>query len=115
MVDDDLVLLDLYEAVLDPYYTVLLADNVKQAIDILSEQHVDALGCDFHVGTGKGLDVLDWIGRNKPELLKKSVLISGDVLTNVSDLDVPTLLKPVQILELEETFKQFLGYESGAE
>lgn len=109
MVDDDLTLLDLYEAVFDPYYTVLLADNVKQAIEILSEQHVDAVGCDLHVGAGKGLDVLSWIGRNKPELLKKSVLISGDLLTDLNGLEVPTLVKPVQISELEEIFDQFLG------
>ncbi len=71
MVDDDLALLELYEAVFGPHHTVLLADNVEQAIKILSEQHVDAVGCDFYLGAGKGLDVLSWIGRNKPELLKR--------------------------------------------
>jgi DNA-binding NtrC family response regulator len=112
MVDDDHTQLELYEAVFEPYHTVLLADNVKQAIDILGEQYVDAVGCDLHIGTGKGMDVLDWIGRNKPELMKKSVLISGDVLTHLGDLEVPLLLKPVQTSELLETFNQFLGEEN---
>ena len=115
MVDDDLALLDLYEAVLEPDYTVLLADNVRQAIEILSKQHVDAVGCDLHVGIGKGLDVLNWIGRNKPDLLKRTVLISGDTLKDSSALGVQTLLKPVEISKLEEIFNQFLGTEDRGE
>lgn len=109
MVDDDLTLLDLYEAVFEPCYTILLADNVEQAIRILNEQHVDAVGCDLHVGAGKGLDVLDWIGRNKPELLKRSVLISGESSADLHDLKVPVLLKPVQVSKLEEIFDQFMA------
>jgi len=115
MVDDDLALLDLYEAVLETDYTVLLADNVKQAIEILSAQHVDAVGCDFHLGLEKGLDVLNWIDRNKPDLLKRSVLISGESLNNVVGLDVKIVLKPVQVSELDEIFHQFLGEGNRAE
>jgi len=109
MVDDDPALLEMYVEVFDPYYAVLLAGSVGQAIEILENQHVDAVGCDLHVGVGEGRDVLDWIGRNKPELLKKVVLISGDKLTDLSDLEVLVLFKPVQIPTLLETFEQFLS------
>jgi len=109
MVDDDPILLEMYEAIFSPCYTVLLAGSVKQAIDILGSQHVDAMGCDLHIGLGEGGDVLDWIARNRPELMTKSVLISGDVLTDLSGLDVPTLTKPVQIPLLIETFDQLLA------
>jgi len=108
MIDDDPILLEMYEAVLSSTYTVLLAENVKKAIDLLSSQDVDAVGCDLHVGVDKGIEVLDWIGLNKPALMKKSVLISGDMLTCLSDLEVPVLIKPVQISKLQETFDQLL-------
>jgi len=109
MVDDDSIQLEMYGEIFAPYYTTLLAGSFRKAIEILENQHVDAVGCDLHVGVDDGRDILAWIGRNKPEMLKKSVLISGDKLTDLNDLEVLVLFKPVQMPTLLETFKQFLS------
>lgn len=104
MVDDEPILLDLYHDVLEPDHQVLLAGSVGEAIRILADQEVDAVGCDYHLGAGSGADVVAWIRAHRPNLLARTIIISGDEAPSVDGDGVLLLYKPVPIETLLEVF-----------
>lgn len=103
MVDDNNILLELYREVLSADFHVLTACTVAESITLLTDQ-VDAVGCDYHLSDGLGLDVVTWIAAHQPDLLAKTVLISGDTTPPMRGFDIKLLYKPVPIDTLLEVF-----------
>ncbi len=113
MVDDDACLLDLYREVLSDDFHVLTACSVIEATELLASRGVDAVGCDYHLYGGSGLDVLAWIATHCPELLQKTVLISGEVSPPMYGFNVQCLYKPVPMEELLGLFCTWLPSTEG--
>ena len=107
MVDDDHLLLDLYEEVLSADFKVLTADSVATAIEMLIANQIEAVGCDSRLGDGLGLDIVEWIAAHQPELLDKTVLISGELKPATRGFNIQCLYKPVPIETLLETFDAY--------
>ncbi len=104
MVDDDRILLELYDEALSVDFDILTAYSVATAIELLTTEPVDAVGCDYNLSDGSALDIVSWIAANQPELLKKTVLISGELQPPTGGFDIPCLYKPVHMETLLETF-----------
>jgi len=104
MVDDDRLLLDLYYEVLSEDFNILTAYSVATAIEVLATGQVDAVGCDYHLNDGSGLDIVEWIAAHQPELLKKTLLISGELKPPTHGFNIQCLYKPVEMETLLETF-----------
>jgi len=104
MVDDNNILLELYREVLSPDFHVLTACTVAESITLLTGEQVDAVGCDYHLGDGLGLDVVAWIAAHQPDLLATTMLISGDASPPMRGFDIKLLYKPVPIDTLLKVF-----------
>ena len=116
MVDDDeSTQLELYKEVLSIDYHVLTAQSVGEAITILANEQVDAVGCDFNLNDGSGLEVLNWIGRHRPQLLACTVLITGDLAPSIKRRDISFLYKPVPIDTLLDFFDAWFAEQKTAD
>jgi len=104
LVDDNRLLLDLYQEALSIDFDILTADSVGAAIELLSTGQVNAVGCDYHLSDGSGLDIVEWIATHQPELLNKTVLISGELQPPTRGFNIQCLYKPVPMETLLETF-----------
>jgi len=104
MVDDDPLLLDLYLEALSDDFNILTAYTVAKSIDLLATGQVDAVGCDYHLSDGTGLDLVEWIAAHQHKLLKKTILISGELEPSTGGFNIQCLCKPVPIETLLETF-----------
>jgi DNA-binding NtrC family response regulator len=113
MVDDDALLLDLYRAVLDDEFHVLTANSTTQAIELLAAGGVDAVGCDYHLSDGSGLDIVAWIATHCPNLLQTTALISGETVPPLYGFNVKCLYKPVPMEELLDLFCSWLSPTEG--
>ncbi len=108
MVDDDPTQLELYEEVLSLDYHVFVAHSVAEALKLLANEQVDAVGCDYNLNDGSGLQVIEWIEIHRPELLASTVLITGDLNPSIKRLGVSLLHKPVPIDALLDVFDAWL-------
>jgi len=97
MVDDEPIQLKLYQELLSLDYHVIVACSVTEAIHLLESEQVDAVGCDYNLNDGSGLQVVSWIENHRPELLAYTVLITGDLVPPIKRGGVPLLYKPVPI------------------
>jgi len=104
MVDDDADLLDLYREVLSGDFHVLTACSVAEATGLLASGGVNAVGCDYHLRDGSGLDVVAWIAIHCPDLLQKTTLISGDESPPMYGFNIRCLYKPVPMEDLLNLF-----------
>jgi len=104
MVDDDPCLLDLYHEVLSDDFHVLTASSITEATALLASGGVDAVGCDYHLCDGSGLDVIAEIAIHYPDLLQKTALISGEASPPMCGFHVRCLYKPVPMEELLDLF-----------
>jgi len=107
MVDDDRLLRDLYDEALSADFKVLTAHSVATAIEVLIADQIDAVGCDYRLGDGSGLDIVEWIAAHQPELLDKSVLISGELKPPTRGFNIQCLYKPVPMETLLDTFDAY--------
>lgn len=96
MVEDDEILLEFFEAVLSADYQVITANSIEQAKQILRQEGVDALFCDLRLGSESGLELLAWLQSNKPELLKRTTILSGERISRPGGFDIPVITKPVE-------------------
>jgi len=108
MIDDNAELLDLYTELLSDDFEVLTAHSVGEATTLLTGKQVDAVGCDYHLNDGCGLDVVAWIAIHNPDLLQKTALISGDPSPQLHGFNIKCLYKPVPMDELLELFYTWL-------
>jgi len=113
MVDDDACLLDLYREVLSNNFQVLTAYSVAEATELLASGGVNAVGCDYHLCDGSGLDVVAWIAIHCPDLLQKTVLISGEESPPLHGFNIQCLYKPVPMEELLDLFCAWLQPTEG--
>ncbi|PIP01454.1 MAG: response regulator [Zetaproteobacteria bacterium CG12_big_fil_rev_8_21_14_0_65_54_13] len=110
IVDDDPIQLEYYIAVLEHEYQIMTANDIGEAIDMLTDvARVDALICDLHLGFAhSGVDLLAWVETHRPELMNHSVIISGDVVVDSESFAVPVVFKPLEPALLTQSVQQLL-------
>jgi len=114
MVEDDPIQMDLYLEVLSPDYHMLTAHSISDAISAIADHAVHAVGCDYHLIDGSGLELVAWIDTHRPELLARTVLITGELTPPLNGHDVRLLYKPVPIDTLLGVFEAWSPAPGGA-
>lgn len=100
IVEDDPILVELYDEVLSDICALHCAMNLEQAIQVISREQVDVMALDYHLGPILGLSLLEWVHQHRPELLPRSVILSGDPQPELRGFDVPVMCKPVDMDDL---------------
>lgn len=110
LVDDDLIQLEYYIAVLECDYQIMTACSFSEAIQILtSAVRVDAMACDQHLDDGHtGTELLTQVAMLRPGLLAHTVLVSGDCFIQAGEHSAPVVLKPVNPDQLLQVIEQIL-------
>jgi CheY-like chemotaxis protein len=112
VVDDEVILLDLAKAILQPLgYNVLMFQDPKKAMSALASMQPALVVTDYAMGGTTGLDVLRECRRINPH--QKVVLVSGTVDERIyadekikPDVFLP---KPYQIRDLIEAVRSLVN------
>ncbi|MGZ9160977.1 MAG: PAS domain S-box protein [Candidatus Limnocylindrales bacterium] len=88
----------------------LLAATADEAIDLASGEELVAVLCDHQLAGQSGIDVFDAIVRLRPDLERRFVMMSGDVLNPTLEAfaatrEVGLLAKPFDLETLERTIR----------
>ena len=116
VVDDELSMRELLEFMLTREgYEVSLAQNGREAIDKLGEQHYDLLLCDIRLGDMTGLDVLQACKKTNPETVVIMISAYATTETAVEAMNVGAydyVPKPFDNEELKETIEKALDIKT---
>jgi two-component system nitrogen regulation response regulator GlnG len=90
-------------------YRVVEAATLREARETLDSAEVDAVLLDVHVGHDNGIDLLDELKRDRPEL--PVVLLTGEsgLPADARGRADGVLPKPFDITELAQTVARLLG------
>ncbi len=115
VVDDEPAVLRTLRRMLEKMdYIVEAACNEKEALSIISTEHIHLVISDLNLGTEDGLRLLDKIRKQRPEI--KTILMSGcnlpEVDINILKID-SFLHKPFDYQELKEMVKNILNKKGG--
>ena len=92
------------------------AHSGAEAILYLQSNQVDLVISDVRMpGTVDGIQLYEWVGRNRPSLLKQFLFVSGDMIgINVSDFflkcTAPRIQKPFMWDDYSRLVQQMLGH-----
>lgn len=79
VVDDNPILTELFAEVLNELFQVKVASSVDEAITKLRSNSIDAIVCDYHLGTQNAGAIIDWIDQQQPNLTNKFILLTGEI------------------------------------
>jgi DNA-binding response OmpR family regulator len=88
-------------------HTVLLADSVTAAQQVIAGSSPDVLFIDVWLGNESGFELMSWIEDTRPELARRVTFVTGELADSArSDrvwrtLGRPVLQKPFEFTELE--------------
>lgn len=78
LIDDDSLQLDIMQALLGEVgFRVVAAESSKAAIAELEREDFDAILCDWHLASGSGGDIYEWLLVNRPHLASRCVFMSA--------------------------------------
>lgn len=86
--------------------TVLVASNLLQARELLSQHDPLVIFVDFWIGQESGLDLLAWIKANRPHLMDRVTFVTGELINDDnfrrirSDIGLPFIQKPFEMVTL---------------
>lgn len=111
IVDDNPILVELFDEILGRLFTTTTACNIADAINLITNTTVDALVCDYHLGAERADRLIAWIASNAPELMPKVVMISGDDHLKFKHCEkvASVMLKPVDYDELTENISSLFA------
>lgn len=81
MIDDDVLFLKSWSVKLKQNFSVCVAQNIEQALEILKKREIDLVTLDVHLGGEIGLQMIEKIREVKASI--PVVMISGDTNTKV--------------------------------
>ena len=108
VVDDEPMLLDLFQEALSSDYEVLVAKSIAHAVELLQTQPVHMVVTDLNCGLGSGLDLLRWLQKHRPALLSTSLILSGAYDPDTEGFEVPVITKPIDLTHLLTIFSSML-------
>jgi len=110
-VDDELPLATALQALLAREgHQVTVADDGNKAITLLAQRDYDLILCDLKMPKVSGEQVYEWLRTNKPHLLQRFVLMTGDFLSPIAqhttERGIKLLHKPFRMDELRELLRK---------
>ncbi|MCA9664412.1 MAG: response regulator [Myxococcales bacterium] len=110
IVDDEAGLLRAINRLLADYDTTT-AQSGQRALELLLEQRFDVVLCDLMMPEIDGRELFERVAREKPEMAKRFVFMTGGAVTDrvrdfVERLVNPLLPKPFEMSEMREIFER---------
>lgn len=109
------MLQELYRQMLEILgYDGVILGRAEEAVQFLSTDAFDGVILDLVVPRETGLPVHEWIAQNHPELLRKTILSSGDfthpeIRAFTARHEVPKLVKPFGLADLSDILARLFG------
>ena len=109
------MLQELYRQLLEMLgYDAAILGRAEEAVRFLLAEHVDGVILDLVVPRETGLPVHEWIAQNRPELLRKMILASGDfthpeIRSFMARHEVAKLVKPFGLADLSDILARLFG------
>ena len=101
-------------------YSTTLCHSAPDALDVLGRQDFDLIISDFRMPRMNGQEFFEEAVRRKPELARRVVFLTGDVVNEetqafLSSTGNPHLAKPFQLAMVEQTVAQVLQRNANQE
>jgi two-component system cell cycle sensor histidine kinase/response regulator CckA len=108
VVEDDDRLLRAYPRALHEHYDVIVAADGQEAIDLLtSGSSADLVLTDLSMPEVDGQQLFEWLGKNRPELAKRTIFVTAGARTDAAG-DFLEQLEDHLVLEKPVTREQLL-------
>ncbi len=103
VIDDETGPRDALKVILRPFFTIRAADNAKSALDLLNKEPIDLVTLDQRLPDRHGLDLLNDIKHNHPDV--EVVIVTGygslkSAMEGIRQGAAGYLLKPFNVTEL---------------
>lgn len=114
VLDDETMILELCTAILNTEgYLIDAVSDGNDAIALLDKNKYDAIISDMKMPSLSGSKFYEIIKKNYPELSKKIIFITGDVMNIetkafLEKTNAPYLIKPFRLNELKEAVRRIL-------
>ena len=115
LIDDEEMLLEMIRDDLQRHsYEVFAAGSGEAALRELHAQKFDAICCDLKMPGLNGRQVFDWIRISRPDLSRRVISMTGDVINDglqkfLDQEKIPCLNKPFALGDLRQTIKTMLA------
>lgn len=96
-------------------YTVVGASSGTQALELLAQQQFCGIISDMRTpGNVDGGGVYQWLKSNRPELSKRIVFVTGDIVNEetvaiLKETGAPCVEKPFRVQDLLDTVEKTIG------
>jgi len=110
VIDDDPMTTELFSEILEDYCEVKVANSIDDAMQIIHAEQLTVVISDYHVGRGGAERLFEWMLVERPELVRRFILLTGDKMADLSLFEekATVLFKPVHIEELLNTVTPIL-------
>jgi len=79
IVDDNLILTELFDEVLRDSFNIRTASSVAEALSELNVHNIDAVISDYNLGLQNADMIISWILENQPKLARNFILVTGEI------------------------------------
>jgi DNA-binding NtrC family response regulator len=92
-------------------YSIVMASSGEEGLQLLQRQEFGGVVSDMRTpGEIDGEDVHRWLKENRPELVKRMLFVTGDIVNEATmqtlrNTGVPCIEKPFRVQELVEAVK----------
>jgi PAS domain S-box-containing protein len=114
VIDDEKPILIYLERLLSGWgYESELVSNAKDAFEMMQENDYDFILLDIKMPDMNGLELYRQLKKVKPEMAKKVLFVTGDVLEKTTSAflrenDVPSITKPIDVEKLKQSIDKIL-------
>jgi two-component system, probable response regulator PhcQ len=114
--DEEQVLNSLKRTFRDELYDVLSAGSAEEALDMIRQQRVTLVICDYNMGGMNGLELVEILSRDHPQII--TMMLTGQADINIvikainDSLLYKFIVKPWDNDELRVTVKRALEYRA---
>ena len=95
-------------------YQIVVATNGEEGLKLLQEREFSGIVSDMRTpGDVDGADVHDWLQANRPEMVKRMLFVTGDIVNEetmqtLRRTGVPCIEKPIRVHELVSALKEVM-------
>ena len=113
-IDDERFLLNAFVRAFKPSALVTVAHGGEEALAILGERpDFDVIFCDLHMDRVGGIEVHEWLSKNRPDLMSRFVILTAGAANERSRVflaacPVPVVYKPFSLHELTQLVSEMV-------
>ncbi len=95
-------------------YQIVVATNGEEGLKLLQEREFSGIVSDMRTpGEVDGADVHDWLQANRPEMVKRMLFVTGDIVNEetmqtLRRTGVPCIEKPFRVHEFVSAVKEVM-------